>query len=135
MDGNGRIGRLWQQLILMSYHPIFEFLSVESLIKKNQKNYYRVLGLCDKKGESTLFLEFMLKLIYEELTSYYSGVTYVPVSNVERLHQAQQEIKQHWFSRKDYMKLHKTIAPATASRDIHFGLSEGMLEKEGDKRT
>ncbi len=32
MDGNGRIGRLWQTVILRQYSPVFEFLPIESLI-------------------------------------------------------------------------------------------------------
>ena len=39
-DGNGRIGRLWQQLLLMKENPIFEYIAVEHIIKKNQKKYY-----------------------------------------------------------------------------------------------
>jgi len=33
LDGNGRMGRLWQTLILMSEYPIFEFLPFETLIR------------------------------------------------------------------------------------------------------
>lgn len=52
-DGNGRIGRLWQQLLLMHANKIFEYISVESLIRNNQSEYYNVLSKCDKLGEST----------------------------------------------------------------------------------
>jgi len=52
-DGNGRMGRLWQQLILMKHSPLFEFVSVETLIHHRQKQYYKVLETCDKAGAST----------------------------------------------------------------------------------
>ena len=39
MDGNGRMGRLCQTVILMKDYPFFEFLPFETLISKNQNNY------------------------------------------------------------------------------------------------
>lgn len=60
LDGNGRMGRLWQTLILMQQYQIFEFLPVESLIKKNKQKYYDVLSQSDKMEASTPFIEFML---------------------------------------------------------------------------
>ena len=51
-DGNGRMGRLWQTLILMQQYPVFEYLPVESLIKENQEAYYQALGKSDATGNS-----------------------------------------------------------------------------------
>ena len=59
IDGNGRMGRLWQTLILMHQYPVFEYLPVESLIKQKQNEYYSKLSESDKKGNSTPFIEFM----------------------------------------------------------------------------
>ena len=67
LDGNGRIGRLWQTLILMQQYPVFEFLPVESLIKENQDEYYKVLSISDKSGHSTPFIELMLNIILQAL--------------------------------------------------------------------
>ncbi len=50
-DGNRRIGRLWQQLLLIQTNEIFEYISVESLIRNNQSEYYSVLSKCDTLGE------------------------------------------------------------------------------------
>ncbi|MDA3079205.1 MULTISPECIES: Fic family protein [unclassified Campylobacter] len=66
-DGNGRIGRLWQTAILKEWKSIFAWLPVESLIKENQAQYYKVLGISDKNADSTQFIEFMLKLILQEI--------------------------------------------------------------------
>src|SRR3989338_8030776 len=52
-DGNGRMGRLWQQLLLMKEDPIFRYVPVEVLVKEHQNDYYRVLGESDAAGEST----------------------------------------------------------------------------------
>ncbi len=62
-DGNGRIGRLWQTVILKEWKGIFAWLPVETLIKENQNEYYRVLRASDSDAASTRFVEFMLSLI------------------------------------------------------------------------
>lgn len=62
-DGNGRMGRLWQTVILKDWKEIFAWLPVETLIKENQKEYYNVLGTSDSEANSTKFIEFMLSLI------------------------------------------------------------------------
>jgi Fic family protein len=59
-DGNGRIGRLWQTLILSRWDPLLGFLPVESVVRERQDEYYRILAVCDKAGNSTAFIEFML---------------------------------------------------------------------------
>lgn len=62
-DGNGRMGRLWQTVILKEWKEIFAWLPVETLVKENQKEYYSVLGISDSVANSTKFIEFMLTLI------------------------------------------------------------------------
>jgi Fic family protein len=59
-DGNGRMGRLWQTLILSRWNPLFTYLPVESVIRERQQDYYKVLGICDKLGNSNAFIEFLL---------------------------------------------------------------------------
>ena len=62
-DGNGRMGRLWQTVILKEWKEVFAWLPVETLVKENQKEYYSVLGVSDNAANSTKFIEFMLTLI------------------------------------------------------------------------
>lgn len=66
-DGNGRMGRLWQTLILHHWRPVFGWLPVETVIKDRQEEYYRVLGNCDRRGDSGEFVEFILQSIRESL--------------------------------------------------------------------
>ena len=66
-DGNGRIGRMWHTLLLGKWKKIFFWLPIEELIKKEQKEYYDTLAIADKEGESTVFVEFMLKIINDSL--------------------------------------------------------------------
>lgn len=76
-DGNGRMGRLWQTLILMSQYPLFQFLPFETLISKSQEEYYKVLSICDKTGKSTRFIEYMLNIIDAALTELITNSTAV----------------------------------------------------------
>ena len=62
-DGNGRMGRLWQTAILKKWKEVFAWLPVETLIKENQKEYYKVLAVSDSIANSTKFIEFMLSII------------------------------------------------------------------------
>ncbi len=66
-DGNGRIGRLWQTLLLSKWKPIFEWIPIESIIKKHQAEYYKAITLSNKKVSATPFIEFMLLCIYESI--------------------------------------------------------------------
>ncbi|WP_374079842.1 Fic family protein [Bdellovibrio bacteriovorus] len=132
-DGNGRMGRLWQQLLLMKHSPIFEYLSAESLIHKRQKEYYRVLEQCDAKGDSTLFIEFSLENILHSLTDFQKDFRPMKATSDERIQYALRHFGKGAFSRKDYMELHKGLSSATASRDLAQAVSQGFLRKSGDK--
>ena len=66
-DGNGRTGRLWQSLILQNWKEIFAWLPVETLVHEHQEEYYEVLGHADREGDSTEFVEFMLRMIRDAL--------------------------------------------------------------------
>lgn len=66
-DGNGRMGRLWQTLILSRWHPLFLALPLESVIKDNQQQYYQALEQADEQADSTVFIQFMLKVIADTL--------------------------------------------------------------------
>ena len=43
-DGNGRMGRLWQTLILRHWKLLLAYLPVETVIRERQGDYYRALG-------------------------------------------------------------------------------------------
>jgi len=66
-DGNGRMGRLWQTLILKQHHPVFAYLPVESLVSKHQEAYYQAIGKSTKASNSTPFIVFMLSMIKKSL--------------------------------------------------------------------
>lgn len=66
-DGNGRMGRLWQTVILKEWKEVFAWIPVESLIKENQSEYYNALNSSDKEADSSSFIEFMLSLLLKTI--------------------------------------------------------------------
>ena len=133
MDGNGRMGRLWQTLILMGEYPIFEFLPFETLISKNQAAYYNALSASDKEGKSTKFIEYMLSIIDQSLDELLKNTT-KKLSDENRI---QIFIENHVeeFTRKDYLNYFKDVSTATASRDLKKAVEMGIIFKNGDKKT
>ncbi len=67
-DGNGRMGRLWQTLILSQWQPLLAYLPVESVIRVRQTAYYQVLADADSLADSTPFIEFMLQALLDAMT-------------------------------------------------------------------
>ena len=67
-DGNGRMGRLWQTLILRTWKPLLAYLPVETVVHQRQEAYYRVLAIADQEAEATPFVEFMLSALRDALS-------------------------------------------------------------------
>ena len=67
MDENGRIGRLWQTLILSKWNELFAWLPVETVVYENQQHYYDALKKSEKEGDSEFFIEFMLHAVLQAL--------------------------------------------------------------------
>jgi Fic family protein len=134
MDGNGRMGRLWQTILLRQYSPVFEFLPIELLIKKKQAEYYKVLGESDNRGDSTGFVEFMLQIINDSLEELLTNQN-VNLTNADRIGIFKEKIRSGSFTRQDYMRVFKGISSSTASRDLKAAFDIGILDKTGEKRT
>ena len=131
MDGNGRMGRLWQTLILKEKYPVFEYTPFETLISKFQSDYYKILSICDSQGKSTVFIEFLLDILNKSLEE-------ILKHSRKRLNQSERleyflRLEGKDFTRKDYMKIFKNISSATASRDLIEGVKSGIFKKDGEK--
>jgi Fic family protein len=131
LDGNGRMGRLWQTLILMEKYPVFEFLPFESLISNDQEKYYKALSESDKSGKSTKFIEYMLNVI-DMSTNDLLNFNNRTLKEQDRLEYFISLAKTE-FSRKDYMDVFKDMSSATASRDLKRGLELNLFDKIGEK--
>lgn len=132
-DGNGRMGRLWQQLLLMKLSPVFQYVSVENLIHKTQKEYYKSLETSDKAGESTVFIEYSLVHIDLALTEFLKENVYRPVLGSDRIQMAVEHFNNKSFKRSEYIQFHKTISSATASRDLAEAVKKKIFILSGDK--
>jgi len=131
MDGNGRMGRLWQTLILMQDYPVFEYIPFETLISQTQINYYKALTDSDITGNSTTFIEYMLAVIDRSLDDMLK-IRRQSLTETERIEYFMEtDIEE--FTRKDYMAIFKSISSATASRDLKKGLEMKLFIKYGIK--
>ena len=133
-DGNGRMGRLWQSVILKDLNPIFAYLPVERIIKEEQLAYYKALELSDKLGNSTPFIEFALASIDKALAEHLSERR-TPITDIDRLQIFREQVGKNEFSRKAYLEYFKEISAPTASRDLKTGVDEMLLKRKGNKRT
>ena len=131
IDGNGRMGRLWQTLILMEKYPVFEFLPFETLISKDQEKYYKALSESDKSGKSTKFIEYMLSVIDSSISELlnFNNRTFTEKERLEYFI----SLNKSEFTRKNYMDVFKDISSATASRDLKKGVEIGFFNKTGKK--
>lgn len=131
IDGNGRMGRLWQTLILMEKYPVFEYIPFETLISTEQEKYYKALSESDKSGKSTKFIEYMLDVIDTSISDLlkYNNRT---LNEKDRLDYFI-SLNKPEFSRKDYMDIFKDISSATASRDLKKGLEIKLFDKFGER--
>ena len=126
-DGNGRIARLWQRLILNSEFAVFEFLPFENVIVNSQKEYKSLLA----KKDLTLFIEYQLGVIdasLQQLLNYNNRI----LKDTDRIDYFSTICKTE-FSRKEYMNIFKDISTATASRDLKKGVEIGVFSVMGDK--
>ena len=135
VDGNGRVARLWQTRLLMEYHPVFEFLDVESMVFERRLEYYAAIRKSQDENNGAPFVEFMLERIQRSLSNLWLADWTTTNSVDERLRLAQEKFGDHSFARKEYHQLFKAISAITASRDLRWGMDAGALNRTGDKRT
>lgn len=131
LDGNGRMGRFWQSLLLSKSHPIFEFLPFETIIAASQSAYYQALAKSDACAQSTLFIEYMLGVLDQSLANLLN-TTNVVLSETERIEYFI-FIGMKDFSRKDYQRVFKNLSTATASRDLKKGVELALFSTYGER--
>lgn len=91
-DGNGRMGRLWQTVILKDWKDVFAWISVETLVKENQAEYYKALNTSDSNADSTIFTEFMLGLLEKTIEEIIATENRVTVKVTQKVTVNQQKI-------------------------------------------
>ncbi|MCL2122001.1 MAG: Fic family protein [Clostridiales bacterium] len=66
-DGNGRMGRLWQTLILAKWSEVFAWIPMESLLYEKRPQYYAALQNAQRRNDSGEFMEFTLSAILDAI--------------------------------------------------------------------
>ena len=136
-DGNGRIGRLWQSLILGRLNPIFEHLPVENMVYSNQQAYYHAINRSSDLGDSGPFIDFMLEEILNALVDH-QGKSNADIADEKGLNY--QQLRVLGYLRADR---HTTAAKIAADLDMSARQIErmladmkakGIIRREGAKR-
>ena len=132
-DGNGRMGRLWQSLILGKLHPIFEHLPIENMVYSNQQKYYDAITESTKYADSWPFIDFMLNEILNTLKKYQDIKSENKVPNKVPDKVPNKTVKQHpEFSGTTWEVLSQIINnPKVTSSEMSFylGISDRMIRK------
>lgn len=132
-DGNGRVGRLWNTLLLSKWNPVFAWLPVESIIHDRQQEYYDAINASNDAGESTAFIEFMLSAIKASLID--------AIHTSDGMSDGKMDKKAlHWQKIEQFLQTHEYImnvdvrelcrvSAATANRILAGFAGEGKLVK------
>ena len=137
-DGNGRIGRLWQTLLLSRFDASFKWMAIESVIRKHQKGYYDAIERSNQVGDCTVFVEFMTGVIYEALTE--TAVALVG-EEAGRVRMSSKEtalytlIRDGYFTDIDQAAELMGVSRPTLSRCIRSLKDKGLIEKEGNRKS
>ncbi len=124
-DGNGRVGRLWQTLILTRWNPLFADIPVESLVYEHQAEYYQALQKSTDQTDSALFIEFMLTMILEAISTVTPQVIPQVTPQVVRL----LEVMQDEMTREELQSaLDLQDRKSFRKRYLQPALAEGMIE-------
>ena len=139
-DGNGRIGRLWQSVILYQWKQVFNSVPTESIIRDNQAAYYKAIEDSTAMGESTPFIEFMLEVILETIQNVPKDVTKnVPkdvTKNVpkDRIELILENMKNNPTVTVKALALMLEVNEKTVKRDIEKLKAEGKVRRVGSAR-
>jgi Fic family protein len=139
-DGNGRTARYWQSAILSHWKNIFEYIPIETMIKRNQNEYYKAIYDCNQKGDSTEFIEFMLTIIkntVDETLKEQKDVTDVTENvtddNIDK--KIIEFIKKNNKISGQQMADNLKITRRTIQRHLNTLKEKGVIERIGSDRT
>lgn len=143
-DGNGRMGRLWQSVLLSKWNPIFEWVPIESVIYNHQQGYYEALAISNKANDATEFIEFMLEAIIETLKKYKNQSTIAEEHSLYSVLKPKELLIYQTI--KDYLVDNQRISasqcskilnlsPASTRRYLSLFVEKGMLKVTGNTKS
>lgn len=127
VDGNGRMGRFWQTMLLSRWKGIFAWLPVETIVKDHQQDYYNVIARSDAAGNSTVFVEFMLKCLLDAMENYEDAEEETEELHDklhDKLHDMFPELSEKAFGVLEVIKAH----PGLKAEDI--GVQVSLSERQ-----
>ena len=136
-DGNGRIGRLWQSLILGRLNPVFEHLPVENMVYSNQQAYYNAINKSSYLADSGPFIDFMLEEILNALIDH-QGKSNADIAGEKGLNYQQERVL-------GYLRADKHMTAAKIAKDLDMSArqvermladlkAKGIIRREGANR-
>lgn len=137
VDGNGRIGRLWQSLILGRLNPIFEHLPVENMVFSNQQAYYNAINKSSNLADSGPFIDFMLEEILNALVDH-QGKSNADIADEKGLNRQQERVL-------GYLRADGHMTAAKIAKDMEMSArqvermladlkAKGIIRREGANR-
>ncbi len=136
-DGNGRIGRLWQSLILGRLNPIFEHLPIENMVYSNQQAYYNAINKSSYLADSGPFIDFMLEEILNALIDH-QGKSNADIADEKGLNYQQERVL-------GYLRADRHMTAAKIAKDLDMSArqvermladlkAKGIIRREGANR-
>lgn len=123
-DGNGRMGRLWQTLILSRWQPWLAFIPVESVVRERQEAYYQAL----RQSEATRFIVFMLEALCDTLDQL-AGADQVSDHVTDQVKSFLRVLSAGDMTLSETMKkLSLSHRPSFRSNYVHPALKMGLVE-------
>lgn len=142
IDGNGRMGRLWQSLILSRWHPAFAHLPVENMVYSNQQAYYDAIAQSTQQGECSPFIDFMLEEIHksvlqhkgEPLDAPANAPVNAPVNISKRQAAIIDILRNNPYTTYDEMAMTLDVDRSTITRNIAALKDMGILIRMGEDK-
>ena len=132
-DGNGRMGRLWQSLILGRLNSIFEHLPVENMVYANQQEYYKAIAASSSAGQSGPFIDFMLNEILKSLKKHIKEKVPNKVPNKSELKILQLLSEAPQLTRKELAEK-IGISEDAVKKNISRMKTAGWIERRGSNK-
>ncbi|MDR0518504.1 MAG: Fic family protein [Clostridiales Family XIII bacterium] len=150
-DGNGRMGRLWQTLLLAKWKKVFAWIPMESVVFKKRQEYYQALQGSQRANDSGGFIEFTLSALLatiEQQVEYQVGLERSADNNERSFERRLKEVLKESELKKvtpilDFIEEHGEISPqeariaagkseATVWRYLKMLCERGILESTGN---
>ncbi len=127
-DGNGRVGRLWQTLILSRWNPLFEWIPIESVIRDTQSSYYHAIRVATDANDTSPFIEYMLETIRDTLLKLLDETSDLRGKILTLISEGR-------FTTAGEVSKALGVSDRTVERTLASLKADGLIVREGAKKT